>query len=42
MKIIYDAEVDILHLILSDQPVDESDEVKPGLDNRFDAHYMLL
>jgi uncharacterized protein YuzE len=31
MKVTYDAEVDILRIILSDQPVDESDEDKPGI-----------
>jgi uncharacterized protein YuzE len=31
MKVTYDAEVDILRIILSDKPVDESDEDRPGV-----------
>ena len=31
MKVTYDAQVDVLRIILSDQPVDESDEDKPGI-----------
>lgn len=31
MKVTYDATVDVLRIILSDQPVDESDEDKPGI-----------
>ncbi|RMG81436.1 MAG: DUF2283 domain-containing protein [Chloroflexi bacterium] len=31
MKVTYDAEVDILRIILSDKPVKESDEDKPGI-----------
>jgi uncharacterized protein YuzE len=31
MKVTYDAEVDILRIVLSDQPVEESDEDKPGV-----------
>ena len=31
MKVIYDAEVDALSLILHDTPVNESDEVRPGV-----------
>jgi uncharacterized protein YuzE len=31
MKVTYDAEVDALSLILHDAPVEESDEVKPGV-----------
>ncbi len=31
MKVTYDAEVDILRIILSNQPVEESDENKPGV-----------
>lgn len=37
MKVTYDAEVDILRIILSDQPVDESDEDKPGIIIDYDA-----
>ncbi|MBG1268187.1 DUF2283 domain-containing protein [Nostoc sp. WHI] len=31
MKITYDAEVDILRIILSDVPIEDSDEEKPGV-----------
>jgi uncharacterized protein YuzE len=31
VKVTYDAEVDILRIILSNQPVEESDENKPGV-----------
>jgi len=31
MKVTYDAEVDILRIILSDAEIDESDEDKPGV-----------
>ncbi len=31
MKIVYDPEVDVLRILLSDAPVDESDEDKPGV-----------
>ena len=31
MKVTYDAEVDVLRIVLSDQAVDESDEDKPGI-----------
>jgi len=37
VKIIYDAEVDVLQIILSDAPVDESDEEKPGTILDYDA-----
>jgi YD repeat-containing protein len=37
MKVTYDAEVDVLRIILSDQPVDESDEDKPGIIIDYDA-----
>ena len=37
MKVTYDAEVDILRIVLSDQPVDESDEDKPGIIIDYDA-----
>ena len=30
VKVKYDPEVDILTILLSDAPVDESDETKPG------------
>jgi uncharacterized protein YuzE len=31
MKITYDQEVDILRIIFSDTPIEESDEEKPGI-----------
>lgn len=31
MKVTYDAEVDILRIILNDTPIEESDEDKPGV-----------
>ena len=31
MKVRYDPEVDVLSILLSDVPVDESDETKPGV-----------
>ncbi|MFN6481382.1 MULTISPECIES: DUF2283 domain-containing protein [unclassified Nostoc] len=31
MKITYDPEVDILRIILSDVPIEDSDEKKPGV-----------
>ncbi len=31
MKVTYDPEVDVLRIVLSDQPVEESDEQKPGV-----------
>ena len=31
MKVVYDPEVDVLRIILSDSPVEESDEDKPGI-----------
>lgn len=37
MRVIYDAGTDTLSIILSDQPVAESDEEKPGVILDFDA-----
>jgi uncharacterized protein YuzE len=31
MKVFYDPEVDVLRILLSDHPVEESDEDKPGV-----------
>ena len=31
MKVTYDAEVDVLRILLSDAPIEESDEDKPGV-----------
>jgi uncharacterized protein YuzE len=37
MKVVYDPEVDVLSLLLSDAAVAESDEEKPGLVLDYDA-----
>jgi YD repeat-containing protein len=37
MKVTYDAEVDVLRIVLSDHPIDESDEDKPGIIIDYDA-----
>ncbi|HXM43393.1 MAG TPA: DUF2283 domain-containing protein [Bryobacteraceae bacterium] len=37
MKLIYDSEVDILSVLLSDTPVAESDQDKPGVILDYDA-----
>ena len=31
MKVTYDSEVDVLRILLSDAPIEESDEDKPGV-----------
>ena len=31
MKVSYDPEVDVLRIVLGDQPIEESDEDKPGV-----------
>jgi uncharacterized protein YuzE len=31
MKVVYDQQVDVLRIVFSDPPVDESDEDKPGV-----------
>jgi len=36
MKIIYDAEVDVLRITFSNAPIEESDEEKPGIILDFD------
>lgn len=36
MKITYDPEVDVLRIIFSDTPIEESDEEKPGVILDFD------
>jgi len=38
MKVMYDPEVDVLSILLSDAPVEESDEDKPGLILDCDRH----
>jgi len=37
MKVRYDPEVDVLSILLSDEPVEESDEDKPGVILDYDA-----
>ena len=37
VRIIFDAEVDILRIILSDAPIEGSDEDKPGIIIDYDA-----
>jgi YD repeat-containing protein len=37
MKVTYDPEVDVLRIALSDAPVEESDEEKPGVVLDYDA-----
>jgi uncharacterized protein YuzE len=37
MKVKYDPEVDVLSIVLSDAPVEESDEDKPGVILDYDA-----
>jgi uncharacterized protein YuzE len=36
MKIVYDAEVDVLRITFSNAPIEESDEEKPGIILDFD------
>ena len=31
MKVVYDPEVDVLHILFSSAPIEESDEDKPGV-----------
>jgi uncharacterized protein YuzE len=38
MKVTYDAEVDVLRIVLSDHAIDESDEDKPGIIIDYDTH----
>jgi len=42
MKVVYDPEVDVLSVLLSDAPVAESDQDKPGVILDYDASgYMV-
>ena len=38
MKVTYDPEVDILRIIFSNVPIEESDEDKPGMILDYDKH----
>jgi len=38
MKVQYDPKVDVLSIVLSDAPVEESDEDKPGAILDYDIH----
>ena len=42
MKIIYDPEVDILRIILSDVPIEDSDEEKPGVILDYDENGNII
>jgi uncharacterized protein YuzE len=42
MKVRYDPEVDVLRITLSDAPVDESDEEKPGLILDYDDNGIVV
>ena len=37
MKVTYDPEVDVLKIVFSERPIQESDEEKPGMILDFDA-----
>ena len=40
MKIIYDPDVDVLQIIFSDTPVEESNEDKPGINRDRDTSHL--
>jgi uncharacterized protein YuzE len=42
MKVSYDPEVDIVRILLSDAPIAESDESKPGVIMDYDAQGHLV
>jgi uncharacterized protein YuzE len=42
VKVTYDSEVDVLRIMLSDAPIEESDEEKPGLIMDFDRDGNLV
>ena len=42
MRITYDKEVDVLRILLSDAPIQESDEEKPGVILDYDAEGNLV
>ena len=37
MKVVYDQETDVLRILLSDSPIEESDEDKPGVVIDYDS-----
>jgi uncharacterized protein YuzE len=42
MKVFYDPEVDVLRILFSDHPVEESDEDKPGVIIDYDKNGNLV
>jgi uncharacterized protein YuzE len=42
MKVTYDPEVDVLHIVLAETPVEESDEDKPGVILDYDEQGALV
>jgi uncharacterized protein YuzE len=42
MQVTYDREVDVLSIVLSDSPIEESDEEKPGVILDYDAQGNLV
>jgi YD repeat-containing protein len=42
MKVTYDPEVDVLHILLKNAPVEESDEDKPGVILDYDKEGNLV
>ena len=42
MKITYDPEVDVLQIVFSDTPVEESDEEKPGIILDYDKNGNII
>ncbi|MEK7795429.1 MAG: DUF2283 domain-containing protein [Candidatus Hydrogenedentota bacterium] len=42
MKVVYDAEVDVLRITLRDAPIEESDEDKPGVILDYDKDGNLI
>lgn len=42
MKVTYDAEVDVLRILLNDSPIEESDEEKPGVIIDYDKEGNLV
>ena len=38
MKVVYDPEVDVLRIVLNEQPIEERDEERAGVILDYDAH----